>query len=159
MNTVIKLFSTGWRRVPWMNWKTSSGGRWGKNWRSLEPGDDILTTTRMLVSGIFRQLTTFVVVLDVLTKFYEDRECFLLQRKRMMSALIEIVFYWARVIISVWENEQKIERNDSIHVQWEQWVSKTMRQNRMGFSYICFWSCQVGMLTPLFSPNVSTSSV
>ena len=151
MNTVIKLFSTGWRRVSSMNWKTSSEGRWGKNWRSLEPGDDILTATRMLVSGIFRQLTTFVVVLDVLTKFYEDRECFLLQRKRMMSALLEIVFYWARVI--------KIERNDNIHVQWAQWVSKTMRQNRMGFSYICSWSCQVGMLTPLFFPNVSTSSV
>ena len=47
----------------------------------------------------------------------------------------------------------KIERNDSIHVQWEQCVSKTMRQNRMGFSYICSWSCQVGMLTPLFSPT------
>ena len=47
----------------------------------------------------------------------------------------------------------KIERNDSIHVQWAQWVSKTMRQNRMGFSYICSWSCQVGMLTPLFSPT------
>ena len=36
-----------------------------KNGRSLEPGDDILTTTHMLVSGIFRHLTTFVVVLDI----------------------------------------------------------------------------------------------
>ena len=109
MNTVIKLFSTGWRRVSSMNWKTSSGGRWGKNWRSLEPGDDILTTTRILVSGIFRQLTTFVAVLDVLTKFYEDREFFLLQRKCMMSALIEIIFYWTWVIILVWENEPKLK--------------------------------------------------
>ena len=33
------------------------------------PGDDVVTTTHMLVSGIFRQLTTFVVVLDVVTKF------------------------------------------------------------------------------------------
>ena len=32
-------------------------------------GDDVLTTTHMLVSGIFRQLTTFVVVLDVVTRF------------------------------------------------------------------------------------------
>ena len=32
-------------------------------------GDDVLTTTLMLVSGIFRQLTTFVVVLDVVTRF------------------------------------------------------------------------------------------
>ena len=159
MNTVIKLFSTGWRRVPWMNWKTSSGGRWGKNWRSLEPGDDILTTTRMLVSGIFRQLTTFVVVLDVLTKFYEDRECFLLQRKRMMSALIEIVFYWARVITSVWENEPKLKETTVYTCSEHSESVNSMRQNRIGFSYICFWRCQVGMLTPPFFPNVSTSSV
>ena len=33
------------------------------------PGDDVLTTKHMLVSGIFRQLTTFVVVLDVVTRF------------------------------------------------------------------------------------------
>ena len=33
------------------------------------PGDDVLTTTHMLVSGIFRQLTTFVVVPDVVTRF------------------------------------------------------------------------------------------
>ena len=53
-------------RVSSMDWKTSSGGgEVGKNGRSLEPGDDILTTTHMLVSGIFRQITTFVVVLDI----------------------------------------------------------------------------------------------
>ena len=159
MNTVIKLFSTGWRRVSSMNWKTSSGGRWGKNWRSLEPGDDILTATRMLVSGIFRQLTTFVVVLDVLTKFYEDRECFLLQRKRMMSALIEIVFYWARVIISVWENEPELkettvytcsEHSKSVkrcaRIVWASLISalKVARQE-------CLPHC--------FSPNFSTSPV
>ena len=70
-------------------------GGWGggEEFTKSGSGDDVLTTTHMLVSGIFRQLTTFVVVLDVLTKFYEDRKCFLLQRKRMMSALIEIVFY------------------------------------------------------------------
>ena len=36
-------------------------GREGKNWRDLEPGDDVLT--------IFKQLRTFVVVPDVLSKF------------------------------------------------------------------------------------------
>ena len=45
-------------------------GREGKNWRGLEPGDDVLTTgDTMPVSGIFKQLRTFVVVLDVLGKF------------------------------------------------------------------------------------------
>ena len=108
MKTVIKLFSTGCRRVFSVDWKTSSGGgevgRWGggevgKNWRGLEPGDDVLTTTRN--TGGLR----------------------------------------------------------CIHVQWAWWVSKTIRQNRMGFSYIFSWSCQVWLLTPPFFPNVSTSSV
>ena len=41
----------------------------GEELTKCGPGDDVLTTTHMLVSGIFRQLTTFVVVLDVVTKF------------------------------------------------------------------------------------------
>ena len=46
-------------------------GGWGggKKLTKSGPGDDVLTTTHMLVSGIFRQLTTFVVVLDVVTRF------------------------------------------------------------------------------------------
>ena len=45
-----------------------------KNLRSLEPGDEVLTTTHMLVSDIFRQ--TFVVVLDVVTKFSKTGSVF-----------------------------------------------------------------------------------
>ena len=46
-------------------------GRWGggEELTKSGPGDDVLTTTHMLVSGIFRQLEIFVVVLDFLTKF------------------------------------------------------------------------------------------
>ena len=46
-------------------------GGWGvgEELTKSGPGDDVLTTTLMLVSGIFRQLTTFVVVLDVVTRF------------------------------------------------------------------------------------------
>ena len=46
-------------------------GGWGggEELTKSGPGDDVLTTTHMLVSGIFRQLTTFVVVLDVVTRF------------------------------------------------------------------------------------------
>ena len=46
-------------------------GEWGggEELTKSGPGDDVLTTTHMLVSGIFRQLTTFVVVLDVVTRF------------------------------------------------------------------------------------------
>ena len=52
-------------------------GREGKNWRGLEPGDDVLTTgDTMLVSGIFKQLRTFVVVPDVLSKFSKIENLF-----------------------------------------------------------------------------------
>ena len=52
-------------------------GREGKNWRGLEPGDDVLTTgDTMLVSGIFKQLRTFVVVPDVLSKFSKTENLF-----------------------------------------------------------------------------------
>ena len=46
-------------------------GGWGggEELTKSGPGYDVLTTTHMLVSGIFRQLTTFVVVLDVVTRF------------------------------------------------------------------------------------------
>ena len=61
----MKVFSTGW-----IGLKDQFGG-WGggEELTKSGPGDDVLTTTHMLVSGIFRQLTTFVVVLDVVTRF------------------------------------------------------------------------------------------
>ena len=46
-------------------------GGWGggEEFTKSGSGDNVLTTTHMLVSGIFRQLTTFVVVPDVVTRF------------------------------------------------------------------------------------------
>ena len=71
-------------------------GREGKNWRGLEPGDDVLTTCDKTHSscGIFRQLRTFVVVLNAIDEqIFEDRESYLLQRKCAMSASVEIIFF------------------------------------------------------------------
>ena len=53
-------------------------GREGKNWRGLEPGDDVsqLEMKRMLVSGIFKQLRIFVVVPDVLSEFSKIENLF-----------------------------------------------------------------------------------
>ena len=67
-------------------------GGWGggEELTKSGPGDDVLTTTHMLVSGIFRLVTTVVVVLD--DKIFEDKECCLLQMKCMMSASVEIIF-------------------------------------------------------------------
>ena len=53
-------------------------GREGKNWRGLEPGDDVsqLEMKRVLVSGIFKQLRIFVVVPDVLSEFSKIENLF-----------------------------------------------------------------------------------
>ena len=42
-------------------------------------GDDVLTTTHVLVSGIFSQFIPFVVVLDVVTKFSRIGSVFFLR--------------------------------------------------------------------------------
>ena len=54
-----------------LQWIERPVRRWGggEELTKSGPGDDVLTTIHMLVSGIFRQLTTFVVVLDVVTRF------------------------------------------------------------------------------------------
>ena len=43
--------------------------------QGLEPEDDVLTT-HMLVSSIFKQLRTFVVVPDILSKFLKIENVF-----------------------------------------------------------------------------------
>ena len=156
-----------------MDWKTSFGG-WGggEELTKSGPGDDVLTTTHMLVSGIFKQLNDFRRCSWCCDQIFEDRECFLLQMKCMLSASVEIISYWAWLIISVWENEPKLKETTVNHfaLRHYRWIEvytcsehgksvKTIRQNRMSFSYIFSWSCQVWLLTPPFFPNVSTSSV
>ena len=106
IKTVIKLFSTGCRRVSSRGLRDQSGGwegkgRIGEVWK--------LAIKCMLFSGIFGQLRTFVVVPDVFEQIFEDRESFLLQRKCAMSASVEIIFFWAWLIILVWENEPKLK--------------------------------------------------
>ena len=61
-------------------------------------------STRMLVIGIFQELRAFVVVSDALGK-----ESFLLQMKYAMSASVEIILFWAYLIILVRESEPKLK--------------------------------------------------
>ena len=93
-----------------MDWKTSFGG-WGDGEELTKsgPGDDVLTTTHMLVSGIFKQLNDFRRCSWCCDQIFEDRECFFLQMKCILSASVEIISYWAWIIISVWENEPKLK--------------------------------------------------
>ena len=69
IKTIIKLFSTGCRKV-FLRRTGDQSGRWGGEGRIDEVWN--LGTTfsqlakRMVVSGIFKQLTFFVVVPDAL---------------------------------------------------------------------------------------------
>ena len=85
IKTVIKLFSAGCRIVFSRGLREQSGGGGGKGrigevW-NLATTFSQLAIKRMLVSGIFKQLRTFVVVPDCFEQIFEDRESFLLQRK------------------------------------------------------------------------------
>ena len=82
-------------------------GRIGEVW-NLGTTFSQLAITRMLVRGIFKQLWTFVVVPDILSKFSKI-ESFLLQRKCATSASLEIIFSLERLIILVCENEPKLK--------------------------------------------------
>ena len=95
--------------------RDQSGGGWGGGGRIDEVWNLgtmfwqlTKRSTRMLVSGIFKQLRTFVVIPNVLSKFSKIGS--VLQMKNMMSASIEITLYWAWLIIL--EKWAKNERND-----------------------------------------------
>ena len=59
-----------WLLKSFFNGLKDQAGGWGGGEELTKSGTwgDVLTTTHMLVSDIFRQLTTSVVVLDVVTK-------------------------------------------------------------------------------------------
>ena len=86
-------------------------GREGKYWRGLEPGDDFLTTCdetyasqRYLQAAENLRWSSWYE-----EQIFDDRESFLLQRKCATSTLVEIIFFWAWLIILVWENEPKLK--------------------------------------------------
>ena len=106
-------------------------------------------------------------------QIFNDRECFLLQIKYIMWASVEIIFYWAWIIISFWENEPKLKETTVNHFAWRHywWIevymciehNESVKQHAriVWASLISFFSlsCQVWLLTPPFFSNVSTSSI
>ena len=86
-------------------------GRQGKNWRGLEPGDDVLTTCEKThVSQRYLQAAEDLrCCFWCFKQIFEDRESFLLQRKCAMSVSVEIIFFWARLIILVWGKWAKLK--------------------------------------------------
>ena len=80
IKTIIKLFSTGSRRVSSRGLRDQSGGwegkvRIGEVW-NLGTTFSQLAITRLPVSAIFKQLRTFVVVPAVLSKFSKIENLF-----------------------------------------------------------------------------------
>ena len=70
----------------------------------------------MLDSSIFQAAKDLRWCFWCFERISEDRKCFRLQIYFMMSASVEMIFYWAWRIILVWENEPKFKEtivNDS----------------------------------------------
>ena len=101
-----------------MDWKTSSGG-WevGKNEEltksaTWERSSYNYTHVRQRYLQTAYDLRCCSWCCD---QIFEDRECFLLQMKCMLSASVEIIFYWAWLIISAWENKPKLKETTVNH--------------------------------------------
>ena len=126
-------------------------------------------STRMQVSGIFKQLRTLVIVSDTLSKFWEDWECFIFQIQCMVSVLVEIIFYCAWLIILVWVNEPKPKETTVKYfaLRHHRSIEECTRENGESLKQytrivlateIFSWSCQVWLPAPKFFLNVSTTS-
>ena len=104
IKTVIKLYSTG-LGVSSRGIRDQFGG-WGGGERIDEVWNlgTANTSQRYLQIAVDLRCSSWC-----LEQIFEDRECFHLQVKCMMSASVEIVLYWAWLKISVWENEPKLK--------------------------------------------------
>ena len=157
-------------------------GRDAKNWRRLEPGYDAPTTSKAinthLVSGIFKQQRTFIVVSDVYSQF-SNMGMFSPQMKSVISASLEIIFFWAWLIISVCENEPKLKEttvnyfvlryqrsleeytreNGEIVIQEARivWASLTSSLEVTRYDYLSHRFCLTFQL-PLFSVKLKVSN-
>ena len=147
-----------------------SEGRFDEVW-NLETTFSQLAkrSTRMQVSGIFKQLRTLVIVPYALSKFWEDWECFIFQMQCMVSALVEIIFYCAWLIILVWVNEPKPKETTVKYFALRHYrsIEECTRENGESLKQytrivlateIFSWSCQVWLPAPKFFLNVSTTS-
>ena len=105
-------------------------GRKGKNWRGLEPGDNVLTNharQRHLQAAEDLRCCSWCF-----EQIFEDRESFLLQGKCAMPASVEIIFFWAGMIILVWENEPKLRETTVNYIEFgHQSIEEYRRDNNV----------------------------
>ena len=76
-------------------------GREGKNWRGLQPGDEVLTTCDKTHASqrYLQQLITLVVLPDVLKKFSEIKNLFFLR-----GSVCDVSISWNYILLSVTDN-------------------------------------------------------
>ena len=146
----------------------------GKNWGGLEPGGDVLKTSKTIKTHANQWYLQTACDLRrcswCFEQIFEEGECFLLQIKCMMSASVEFIFYWARLIISVWDNEPKLKETTvnylALRHHWsiEEYTlehsESVKRYARIAWaSLISSLKEKIWLLAPPFFPDVSTSSV
>ena len=148
-------------------------GREGKNWRGLEPGDDVLTTRDKTHAGqrYLQAAEDLRCCSWCFEQIFEDKESFLLQRKCAMSASVENIFFWARLIILVRENEPKLKETTVNYFEFRHQqsfedctldTSELVNQDARIVWASLISSLEVARYDYLlhhFSPNVSTSFV
>ena len=150
-------------------------GREGKNWRGLEPGDDVLTTCKGINTHASQRYLQAAKDLCCCSwcfeQIFEDRESFLLQGKCAMSASIGIIPLWAWLIILVYENELKLKETTLNYFEFRHHPS--IEEYRSDNSELINQDARIvwaSLISPLevarydcllncFSPSVSTSSV
>ena len=118
IKTVIKLYSTG-LGVSSRGIRDQFGG-WGGGERIDEVWNlgTANTSQRYLQIAVDLRCSSWC-----LEQIFEDRECFHLQVKCMMSASVEIVLYWAWLKKFRFMKWAKIERNDGklLYVKASYW--------------------------------------
>ena len=144
--------------------------REGKNWRDLEPGDDVLTTCNCKAINMHAAKDPRCCPW-CFEQIFEYRESFLLQRKCSMSASVEILFFWAWLIILVQENEPKLKETTVNYFEFKHHPSieeyRSDRSELVNQDARIVWASLISSLEVArydclphrFFPNVSTSSV
>ena len=148
-------------------------GREGGNWWGLEPGDNALTTwdkthasQRYLQAAENLRCSCWCFKL-----IFKDRKSFLQKKKSAMSASVEIIFFWAWLVILIWENEPKLKETTVNYFEFRhhQSIEEYTSDNSelVNKDARILWASLISSLEIArydflphhFLPNVSTSSV
>ena len=159
IKTAIKLFSTGYRGVSLVDWKQFGGWGGGEEWGRCS--HNYTRASQRYLQPVY-PLRRCSWCCD---QIFEDRECFLPQMKCMMSASVEIIFYWAWLIISVRVIEPKLKETTvnhfaSRHYWWIEvftWVrvkqyARIVWASLLSSLEVSGYDCLLHRFSPTFQP-------